>query len=118
MMAGEGGYAMRFNALSLFILNINLEGLCQIQAKCSALYSNSLIQSLFLICWRGIHAKRIREDWDNKREFFGSDFDKFFIKDSLIKSLTFRRVEVLMIKSQSRLNNYNLIILKSNISKC
>ena len=36
MMAGEGGYAMRFNALSLFILNINLEGLCQIQAKCSA----------------------------------------------------------------------------------
>ena len=34
-MAGEGGYAMRFNALSLFILNINLEGLCQIQAKCS-----------------------------------------------------------------------------------
>ena len=35
MMAGEGGYAMRLNALSLFILNINLEGLCQIQAKCS-----------------------------------------------------------------------------------
>ena len=36
MMAGEGGYAMRFNALSLFILNTNLEGLCQIQAKYSA----------------------------------------------------------------------------------
>ena len=36
VMCLEGGYAMRFNALSLFILNINLEGLCQIQAKYSA----------------------------------------------------------------------------------
>ena len=43
MMAGEGGYAMRFNALSLFILNINFEGLCQIQTKCSAVVSNPLV---------------------------------------------------------------------------
>ena len=31
------------------------------------------------------------------------DFDNFFIKDSLIKSLTFRKVVVSMIKSQSYL---------------
>ena len=46
MMAGEGGYAMRFNALSLFILNINLKGLCQIQAKYSVLEENTTIRNM------------------------------------------------------------------------
>ena len=51
MMAGEGGYAMRFNALSLFILNINLEGLCQIQTKCSELVF--LVITLEFIIYHG-----------------------------------------------------------------
>ena len=45
---GRGrGYAMCLNALSLFILNINFEGLCQIQTKCSALEVQKAFKNIF-----------------------------------------------------------------------